>query len=180
MAALAIIPYSLITQGVYSTVVRAISTITFGTCNLVKSIYVHKNPNITKLIKQLDIERRLKLINAILNTSSMNNVKNDEYIKLKLNDLEKTQIFEIVGSKVDLENDPIQLCLFYLYDIVQEINNNLLDINNKITYHNTKWFNTWRTLNINSLIENLKINSQILDSRFDDLTRVSLFLSKKC
>ena len=178
MTALAIIPYTLLAQGIYSGLITAVSSVTVGTCSIVKSIYTHQNPDVTRVIKELDIERRLKLIQAVLNAvDHPREIKN--YTKMKLNDLEKTQIFEIVGEEVDLKNDPIQLCLFYLHDIIQEIHNNLLDINKKVANHNTKWFSTWRTLNITSYLDNLRLNSKLLDTRFNDLTKISLFLSNK-
>lgn len=175
MTALAIIPYTLLGQGIYSGLISAVSSVTVGTCSIVKSIYTHRNPDITRVIKELDIERKLMLIQSVLNT--VEHPRKNNYAKMKLNDLEKTQIFEIVGEEVDLKNDPIQLCLFYLHDIIQEIHNNLSDINKKVLYHTTKWFSTWRTLNINMYLDDLKLSSALLDLRFNDLTKISLFLS---
>jgi len=40
--AIAIIPYTILAQGLYSGVVHAIGAITIGTCKIVKSIYVQK------------------------------------------------------------------------------------------------------------------------------------------
>ncbi len=42
------IPYTLLTQGIYSGLIGTISTVTMGTCKLVTSIYKHKNPNVNK------------------------------------------------------------------------------------------------------------------------------------
>lgn len=172
-----IIPYTILAQGIYTGIIGTISAVTMGTCGMVKSIYTHKNPDVTKTIKELDIERRLRLIQAVLN--SVNHHPKYDMAKVKLNDLEKTQIFELVGKETNLDNDPIELCLIYLHETIQEINNDLTAINKKISYHRTKWFNGWRTLNIKSYIENLKINSALLNSRFDDLTKISAFLANK-
>ena len=177
MAALAIIPYTLLAQGIYSGLISAVSSVTVGTCRIVKSIYTHQNPDVTRVVKELDIERRLKLIQSVLN--AVDQPRENNYTKMKLNDLEKTQIFEIVGEEVNLNNDPIQLCLFYLHDIIQEIHNNLSDINKKVAYHNTKWFSTWRSINISPYLDNLRLNSKLLDLRFNDLTRISSFLSNR-
>lgn len=177
MTALAIIPYTLLAQGIYSGLISAVSSVTVGTCHIVRSIYTHQNPDVTKVIKELDIERRLKLIQSVLN--AVDQPKQNSYVKMKLNNLEKTQIFEIVGE-TNLGSDPIKLCLFYLHDIIQEIHNNLFDINKKVAYHNTKWLSTWRTLNIGGLLDNLRLNSKLLDSRFNDLTKISMFLANKC
>ena len=171
-----IIP-SILAQGIYTGIIGTISSVTMGTGKLVKSIYTNRNPDISKIIKELDIERRLHLIQAVLNI--IDKESKNKLAGVKLNNLEKTQIFEIVNSEADLENDPIELCLVYLHEIIQEIHNDLTAINKKVAYHNTKWFYTWRTLNIESLLENLKINSKLLDKRFNDLTKISIFLKNK-
>lgn len=171
-----IIP-SIIAKGLYSGFVSAVGTIAIATCRLAKSIYMHKNPNVTKIIIELDIERRLKLINSIINT--INTTSTNDEAKIKLNDLEKTQVFELVGAEIDLKNDPIELCMKYLHEIIQDINSCLITINNKVSRHNSKWFKYFRTLNIKPLLEKLELNSKILDRRYNDLLNVSLFLANK-
>jgi len=132
-----------------------------------------KNPDVIKVIQELDIDRRLNMVQTVLNAFNSKS-KNDK--NTKLNDMEKKQIFEIVGKETDLNDDPIRLCLDYLHDIIQQIHLDLSTINEKIVRHNTKWFNAWRTLNIKPLLENLKLHSNLLDKRFDDLTKISMFL----
>lgn len=168
---------TIITKGLYSGFVSAVSTIAIGTCRLAKSIYMHKNPDATKIVKELDIERRLKLINSIINT--INTTSTYDEAKVKLDDLEKTQVFELVGAEIDLKNDPIELCMRYLHETIQDINTCLIVINNKVSRHNSKWFRYFRTLNIKPLLEELELNSKILDRRYNDLLNVSLFLTNK-
>jgi hypothetical protein len=177
MAALALIPYTLLAQGIYSGLIGTISTVTIGACHVVKSIYTHKNPDVIKLITELDIERRLKLIQAVLNT--IDHESKTKIARMKLDDLEKTQIFELVGAETDLDNDPIELCLLYLHEIIQYIHNDLTAINKKVEYHNTKWFSSWRILSVKTFLENLRLHSKLLESRFDDLTKISMFLKNK-
>lgn len=172
MAALAIIPCTLLAQGIYAGLIGTISTITMNTCRLVKSMYTHKNPDVNRIIAKLDLERRLKLIGAILNKINHRSIER-ETAGIKLNDLEKTQIFEIIGDD-DSEEDPIELCIIYLHEIIQDIHNDLDRMNKKVEYHHTKWFSNWRTLNIKPMKDSLKLNSKLLNSRLDDLTRISL------
>jgi hypothetical protein len=171
-----IIP-TILAQGIYTGIIGTISSVTIGTCTLVKSIYTHQNPNVNNIIKKMDIERRLHLIQAVLNM--IDKESNTKMANIKLNNLEKTEIFEMVGSKIDLMTDPIELCLVYLHEIIQEIHKDLTAINKKVTYHNTKWFSAWRTLNIEPLVDNLKTNSDLLENRFNDLTKISIFLKNK-
>lgn len=168
---------TILAQGIYTGIISTISTVTMGTCKLVTSIYTYENPDVIKVVQELDIDRRLMLIQAVLNTIEHTSTR--QKAKMKLNDLEKTCIFEMVGAETDLKNDPIELCLVYLHDIIQKINNDLRIINSKVAYHNTKWFSSWRTLNISSQLNNLKLNSRLLDLRFDDLTKISMFLANR-
>jgi hypothetical protein len=166
----------ILTQGIYSGIINTISTATMGTCKLVTSIYNYENPNVTKYLKKLDIERKLDLIQSVIILIGKNT--ESKTANIKLNDMEKTQIFEMLGSDINLKNDPIELCLVYLDEIIQNIHGDLLAINKKVAYHNTIWFSSWRTLDVKVLLKNLKINTKLLTERFDDLTKISLFLKQ--
>lgn len=168
---------TLLTQGIYTGIVSTISAVTIKSCYLIKTVYLHQHPNISRTIREIDIERRLQLIQSVINLID-DNSRNDE-ATIKLDDMEKTQIFDIIGSRVQLQSDPIELCLQFLHEIIQDIHNDLFAINRKVSHHNKKWFATWRTLNILPLIENLRINSVLLENRFNDLTKISIFLSKR-
>ncbi|MEM0354245.1 MAG: hypothetical protein QXW79_01550 [Thermoplasmata archaeon] len=168
--ALAIIPYTLLNQNIYSGIIGMISTVVLGTCKIIKSIYVHKYPDITKIITELDIERRLKLVESVVTAK-----ESQKYTKINIKDLEKSIILDMIGN----HNDPIELCLASLHEIIQRIHNNLVEINSKVTRHNKKWFSSWRTLNLNKQLDDLKTNSKLLDIRFADLITVSNFLERK-
>lgn len=56
-----LIPYALISQGI-------ISIIAIQTCRIVSSIYTYKNPNLNRTLMELDIEKRCKLIQVLVNT----------------------------------------------------------------------------------------------------------------
>lgn len=170
---------TILTQGIYAGIIGTISSVTINSCGLVKSVCTHKNPNVCKIIKEIDIERRLHLIQAVINTIDDDFNSTSNTTPIKLDDMEKTQIFELIGSNTNLLNDPIELCLIYLHEIIQEINNDLVAINAKVQYHNTKWFCSWRKLNVAPMLENLRINSTLLEDRFNDLTKISIFLNNK-
>ena len=171
-----VIPYILM-EGVYAGIIGTISAATMGTYSVAKSICKHQNPDINKVINELDLIRRLKLIESVLNIKEMN--RRPELAPMKLNELEKTTIFEIVKAENDICDDPIELCLHYLYEIIHEMHNNLLAISKKVAYHKTKWFYTWRTLNIKDQLNTLKISSDKLEARFNDLIKISKFLAEQ-
>ena len=184
----------LVAHGIYTGIITGIGGITMGACSSIKKIYTHQNPNVTKIMKRLDLERRLVLIQSVLNVIDEHSV--DKIAEKKLDELEKTQIFEMVGAsnkawdptchfvdKVDMEininKDPIELCLIFLHQTIQDIHNDLSDVNKKVSRHNTKWFSSWRTLDIKNMLDRLDYHSAQLDGRFDDLTRISLFLKNR-
>lgn len=169
-----LLPYTIVSQGIYTGLVSTISMLTMTTCSIVKTIYTHQNPDTNKLIIELDLERRLYLVQSVLNVLS----QKDNY-NTKINDLEKTQIFNIMEKKEDLALDPIELCLKYIHQTVKNINLILKAINDKVAYHQTKWFYSWRTLNVKPLLDTLQMHSKLLDSRFDDLTKISNFLTNR-
>ena len=171
-----IIPYTLITQGLYSGIISGISTMTFGMCGVIKSIYSHKNPDVDNFIKKLDIEYHINLISIILK-----NYNKSGTIDIKEHICDKSVIFTVLhenytGLNKDeltqkLEN-PIQMSLMYLSLIIREIHNDLTVINRQIEYHNSKWFNSWRTMNIRKYLETLEVHNTILINRFNDFMKI--------
>lgn len=185
---------TILVQGIYTGIISTISTVTMGTCRLITSIYTYENPNANRIIKELDVDRKLVLIQSVLNvidktsTPSLHQQQQQlqhqhqhqqHQIEFKLNDLEKTLVFEMVGAEPDLKSDPIELCLMFLHEIIKDIHADLKQINDRIAYHKTKWFNSWRSLDLSNQIASLKLNSRLLDNRFDDLTKISIFLANK-
>jgi len=159
---MAMIPYTLLTQGLYSGVITSISTMTCGMCNVIKSIYKYQNPDAINHIKRLDIEYHIKLISLIVKKYTISNTTD---IKERINN--KSLIFTTINDTSSKITDPIQLSLLYLSIIIKDIHSDLIAINKKVAYHNTKFFNSWRTLDIKSNLETLENNNNILKERLD-------------
>jgi hypothetical protein len=184
----------LVVHGIYSGLVSSIGAVTSTACGVVKNIYTHKNPDVTRMIKKLDLERRLVLVHAILNTISKEQPLEEPIIPVGLLEGEEKKE-TLVNHQVEVEQpsrtkemidlmngeitDPIQLCLIFLRQTVQDIHDDLIKLNAKVTRHNAKWFNSWRTLSIQELLDSLSTHSQQLDDRFNDLTKVSSFLTNR-
>jgi anti-anti-sigma regulatory factor len=170
------IPYTIITQGICAGLISTIGTMTFGSYRLIKSVCTHKNPDINKLIGDLDIERRLKLIKSVVDAQKYGQcvLKNNslEYSNSHCNNVLESTIIQSADN-------PIELCLSYLQETITNIHMNLFDINNKVIYHKTKWFNSWRTLNIKRELEALRLNSNLLESRFNDFIEISKLMSNE-
>jgi len=170
-----VFPYILLANGIYSGLITGISSLTLGTCSMIGSIYSHKNPDADKCIRKLDLERKLKLIESVLNKSNVNSSRNIFRDKIGTESI----IFDVVEGENTIMEDPIKLCLHYLHQAVEEIHNSIKKIHDKVSYHKTKWFSTWRTLNIKKQIEELEHSTKILDDRFNDLIKISQFYGKQ-
>jgi hypothetical protein len=158
---------NLLTQGIYTGAINTISSFTLHTVHLANSIYNHQNADVNVCIKSLDIERRLKMMNSVIKVISKRaqNISDEQllYLSQSVYDSDQTE-------------NPIALSLYYLKETIAAVNEDLNKIKEKVERHQTKWFNTWRTMNIEPLLDNLKQNSSLLDLRFNDLTKISIFL----
>jgi hypothetical protein len=161
------LPYTLLTQGLYSGVITGISTMTVGMCRIIRSIYSHKNPDVDKLIKKLDIEYHIILISTILK-----NFNKTGTIDIKEHIGDKSIIFTVFDESKSNRQDPIQISLTYLSLIIRDIHNDLMVINQQIEYHNTKWLSSWRTLNIKKYLDILEIHNTILVNRYNDFLKI--------
>ena len=172
------LPCALIAQGIYTGLVGMISATTIKTCSIIKTVYNLKNPNVIKIVQEMDLETRLRIIQTVIN--KINTISKPKLVHFKLNDVEKTQIFELIGTEsIDLSKDPIEVCLESIHEVIQFIHNDLNIIYSKINLHQTKWFHKWRSMNTKDLTKDLEIHSTLLNSRFDNLVKVATFLNHK-
>ena len=169
------IPYTLVAQGIYSGVITTISSLTIGTCKIITSIYGHKNENVDLYIKKLDIERKLCVIESVLNSYNTNSIHSA--IKKSNSGHIITDDLVIEDYVRDKERDPIKICLHYISINLNEIHTILDNIHKKVAYHKSKWFNSWRQLNIRKNLEELETSVGLLDDRFDSFIKISGFLS---
>lgn len=157
-----IIPYTLFTQGIYTGLLNTISSLTVGICHLISSIiYTHNTLNVDNTIAELDIERKLNVIISVI--KAISSIK-----AYMINDIKNLKSID----------DPIQLCLKYLNNIIHTIYKDIFEIKQKIERHQHKWFTNWRTINIDPLVNKLKNHTKILDLRFEELKDIYLFMQK--
>ena len=112
---------------------------TTTTLNMIYSILPSStyNNNYEKELKNLDIELKLKVI-----LNWLDNMKNTE---------NKSANFILIFDGIN------NTCI--------EMSNTLDEIKQEISYHNTKYFSYWRTLNISDKIESIKNNLRTIDNR---------------
>lgn len=197
---------SILSQGVYTGILSAISTITIRTCQLITRLYKCTDRGTCNVIKRLDIERKLALIESVIRSMDIDSspdVKQHSEPRI-INDykpisvpvkglamvssmrdsmsckpLAKVTNTSSVRSLTDGKHpDPIEVSLTHLRDIINEVHRNIDTLTNKIEYHNSKYFNAMRTLNIEREREDLEINAKILDERYNDFMKIISVMKK--
>lgn len=164
----------LLSNGIYSGFIGTVSTATIKAVSTITSLSYLENPDVKKLLDELDIKCKLSIIKSVLEKFESHTAK--KLVEFEINSMEKSQIFEIINSDIDLNKDPIKLCLIHLSTTINELEKTLNKIRVKIQNHNNKWFSTWRYLKIDSLLDELKTYSNQLNTRFDNLVKVSDFI----
>jgi hypothetical protein len=99
--------------------------------------------DIKKIIKNLDIETKLNIINSFI--KSMKDINLSEHIIISINSIN---------------------------EIIKEIETEINDINKEIIEHKSKWFYYLRKTNNLENINKLKTSVKILDYRFDILMKL--------
>ena len=134
--------YNIIFTSSLSLAVNTLSGIVQGTTTTLNVIYnllssTKSYNNYEKELKDLDIELKLTIF-----LNWLNNPKN-----------------------LDNRSDNFVLLYNNINNICMEIQNTLDKIKQEISYHNTKYFSYWRTLNINDMIESIKKNLDLIYNR---------------
>lgn len=127
--------------------IQTVKTTSNGIIGTIKYISSYNNIDITLLKKDLeniDLENKITIINQFI--EEIENTKN---------------IKESIKSSIKS-----------VHDILDKINIELESIKEDIEYHQTKYFNSWRTLCCDNKIENLKTHDSILNNRFDLLVKL--------
>jgi hypothetical protein len=112
-----------------------------------------KHDDLKELIKSIDLDSRVELIESVIRDIS------DD---MKIHNISP--------------NHSLELALCQIKNIISDIHFDLNAIKSGIEYHKTLWFNYFRTPSYYKIIEKIKDDKKLLDSRFDNLVKViSLF-----
>ena len=124
--------------------ITSIINSTKNTINTVKNIFSKKVHNVNSNIETIDLEYKLKIYTSLL--SNVVNKKNN--------------------------NSHINAGLTELQHIIDRINVDLYEIDEKIDNHKNKWMSSWRSLKCKKELKKLKSHVNIMDSRFKTLANL--------
>jgi hypothetical protein len=124
--------------------------------NILCLVYDYNNKSINS--KLIDLESQIKVIESlILDINTNINNKSNSIINNKFNSIE--------------------LCINTINDIINNIHNTLNKLYKDLLYHNTKWFNKYRTIDYSLYLDDLNNYKLQLDVRLDLLIKILTIIS---
>ena len=114
--------------------------------NIVETAIIHNHTDVHELFTELDLDVRLAVINSL-----------------------------IKDIKKEHSNDTIKICLKSLYDVITKINKITHEIDGIIEQHKEKYFSGWRQIDVDSQIDEIRKQSDLLDNRFSLLINIVKF-----
>ena len=134
--------------------VKTVSLTTSGIFTIGKSLFTTSG-YIDLLVLQ-ELEKKIDLIETV-----------------KLYDLWIKELLEKQHSRIEKSNT-LQEAIKGFIAVLDELHEILKNIDNKVNEHRQKWFYTWRSLNFNAEMEEIKTKKTILDNRFNMLQKLNL------
>ena len=154
----------------------SISSIMFNLINIVVITRNLNNKDFNKFIIDLDLDFKLELIQNFLSDMGIiciNINQDDNQIILSGN---KETELEIITTKLPSQYNnqfkSLSSAIKYLCITLNNIHNLMTNINQKIEYHNTKYFNSLRKLDIEFEMNLIKKEHNILLGRFDLILKI--------
>lgn len=117
------------------------------------------------------------IINTISYISTYNKV-DLTYIKKDLDEFDLENKITIINKFIEeIENkknikESIKYSIISLHDVLEKINNEINKIKEDIEYHQTKYLNSWRSLDCSNKLEIIEKNNKLLDNRFEMLVKL--------
>ena len=111
--------------------------------NIVETALVHNHTDVHELFTELDLDVRLAVINSLIK-----NIKKEH------------------------SNETVNICLKSLYDVITNINKITHEIDDIIEQHKQKYFSGWRQIDVDSQIDQVRKQSDLLENRFSLLINI--------
>ena len=118
---------------------KTVYSTSIGIINICKYFVESDKPymvDINKLLNKLDIKAKITILHDLIKEKEKKNIPKS-----------------------------VKETLIYVSESLDYIHKELDIINKKIDYHNTRYFNTWRTLDCSKNLVNIEYHNKILDKR---------------
>jgi len=126
-------------------VTQAISDASGSIYNSIGEIFYYTT-YVDKVLCELDIGNKIKIMEQLCK--------------------EITPIICEDKNTIKLKHNSVNCCLEQLHDMIIRIREDLKQISAVIKSHKSKWFASWRSLDVHSHLASLKLHSRLLDSRY--------------
>ena len=131
----------------------------------------------TKIILNVLLNTISGTINSVNYIVSNDSIPEVNIIKNKIIQMDLNSKLEIIHSLIkELNEEKLKefqkISLKSIEILIDEINKELIDINQKINYHNSKYFSSWRSINLDNNINQLNDHNILLDKRLDNLIKL--------
>jgi hypothetical protein len=190
-----VVSLPLITCNIFFYSVSSLSNSITSTQNVFRFIYEHKDNDYLiykNEIKNIDLSHKLRIIKSLIFDTIKKYISNkDDYDKfidiinnpLIENDINEYSIIDIKYNSdiFSLIDEPIAYSIIFISEILNNINNIINKIKNKIIEHKKLYFKNFVSLSINKEISELKYQNHILDVRYNmfiELLKIYLPLNK--
>jgi hypothetical protein len=140
------------------------------------SLLCEDNDKVKKCLKRLDLKAKLKSVESTIIQCQKYNVSTDIKISNSqvsteskpIDNLESLIIEDYLAKpRVNISDNPIDIHIYYLYEIIKEIESEIKNITENIRNHRNKMFSSYRKSNVDNLLDNLEVCDILLKQRYD-------------
>lgn len=126
-------------------VIKAITDTSSNVYSQLTSIISNNNHGINKLLEEMDIDAKLKTLEALIS------------------EIEKTEKYK---------QESVHLSLNFIHQSISKIHKNLEKLDKEIKYHDSKWFSSYRSAEYKPTLDCIISDYIILEKRVDFLIKV--------
>ena len=126
-------------------VIKAITETSSGVYSQLSSIISNNHHGVNKLLEEMDIDAKLKTLEALVKE---------------------------IEKKEKYKHESVHISLNYIHQSISKIYTNLEKLDSEIKYHNSKWFSGYRSAEYKTTLNAIISDYMILEKRVDFLVKI--------